>query len=285
MAKFRTRLRLNHLQWRNTSQDWWSDIYHGLLTMSWFQFVIATAAVFLIMNAAFALAYSVDPRAIVHARPGSFTDAFFFSVQTMATIGYGIMYPGTIYGNLLMTLETLVGLFGMAMATGLAFARFSRPRSRILFSRYAVITQYHGVKTLMFRAANQRGNQILEARVQVALMREERSPEGHTMRRFHDLQLTRQHTPSFTLSWTVMHPIDETSPLFGADMQTLLDTDAQLVVILAGLDETQARTIHARKTYQPAEIQWGRRLRDVLWTTPAGNRAIDYSKFDELVDD
>lgn len=272
-------------RWWHTSQDLWGDLYHGLLTMSWPRFMVAVGIVFLVINALFALAYSIDPHAIVHGRPGSFFDAFFFSVQTMATIGYGIMYPGTLYANILMTLETLIGLFGLAIATGLAFSRFSRPRARILFSRYAVVCRYHGVNTLMFRAANQRGNQILEARIQVALLREERSPEGHLMRRFHDLRLTRQHTPIFSLSWTIMHPIDEASPLFGADTRSLQESDAQLVVILAGLDETQARTIHARKTYMPDDIQWGRRLRDVLSRTDSGQRVIDYSLFDEVTDE
>ena len=238
--------------------------------------------VFLLLNGAFALAYLAQPGAIVHAKPGSFADAFFFSVQTMATIGYGILYPGTLYANILMSLETLIGLFGLAFATGLAFARFSRPRARIRFSTKAVISLYHGVPTLMFRVANQRGNQILEARVQVTVMRNERSPEGHRMRRFRDLVLLRDTTPSFSYSWTVMHPLTSGSPLFGASESSLVEEDAELVVILAGLDETLSQTIHARHVYRPDAIRWHRRLRDVLTRDARGHYVIDYAHFDEV---
>lgn len=281
ISRVLSRLRL---RWRRR-RDLFGDLYYALLTMGWSTFILGVGLLFLVMNVAFALAYLIQSGAIVHARPGSFADAFFFSVQTMATIGYGIMYPGTFYANVLMTLETLVGLFGMALATGLAFARFSRPRARILFSRVAVVTRYHGAPTLMFRAANQRGNQILEARVQATLLRNERSPEGHDMRRFHDLALVRQRTPSFTYSWTIMHIITPDSPLWGVDPSGLQDSDAQIVVILAGLDETLSQTIHARHVYRPEQILWGRRLRDILSKSAIGEYQIDYSGFDDTVNE
>ncbi|MHB1565966.1 MAG: ion channel [Acidiferrobacter sp.] len=270
------------VRWRHR-RDLFSDMYYALLTIGWPTFVVSVGLLFLGMNAVFALAYTAQPGAIVHARAGSFADAFFFSVQTMATIGYGIMYPGTFYANVLMTLETLVGLFGLALATGLAFARFSRPRARILFSRFAVVTRYHGAPTLMFRVANQRGNQILEARVQAVLLRNEQSPEGHDMRRFHDLVLARQRTPTFTYSWTVMHTITPESPLWETDTARLQARDAEIVVILSGLDETLSQTIHARHVYRPEQIQWGQRLRDILSKNTVGEYWVDYSHFDDIV--
>lgn len=269
-------------RWKTTGRDILGDLYHALITMSWPLFLLGIGLLFFVVNGAFAIAYIVEPGAIVHAHPGSFSDAFFFSVQTMATIGYGTMYPGTLYANILMSLETLIGLFGVAFATGLAFARFSRPRARIRFSQKAVITRYHGVPTLMFRVANQRGNQILEARVQLTLTRNERSPEGHQMRRFRDLPLLRDTTPSFSYSWTVMHAITKASPLAGASIENLRETDAELVVILAGLDETLSQTIHARHIYTSESLHWNHRLRDVLSKNHHGRYVIDYPHFDDI---
>lgn len=275
----RLRNRFNRWQW--AARNMAGDLYHGLITMSWPRFVLGVGIIFLLVNGGFALAYLAQPGSIVHAHRKSFADAFFFSVQTLATIGYGTMYPGTLYANILMSLETLMGLFGLAIATGLAFARFSRPRARILFSKRAVITLYHGLPTLMFRVANQRGNQILEAHIQVTLLCNEQSPENHTMRRFRGLTLLRENTPSFSYSWTVMHPITTTSPLFGLSVSSLLDTDSELVVILTGLDETLSQTIHARHVYAPGAIHWNHRLRDVLSKNQQGKYVIDYEHFDD----
>lgn len=267
------------------SRDITGDLYHALITMSWPSFILGVGLLFLLVNVSFALAYAAQPGAIVNAHPGSLLDAFFFSVQTMATIGYGIMYPGTVYANVLMSLETLIGLFGLALATGLAFARFSRPRARVLFSANAVVTLYHGLPTLMFRVANQRGNQVLEARVQATLLRNEVSPEGHAMRRFHELPLLRENTPSFTYSWTVMHPLTETSPLFAATSSALRAVDTEIIVLLTGLDETVSQAIHARHVYKSDAILWNHRLRDVLSRNSRGTYIVDYARFHETEPD
>src|SRR5208337_4984173 len=155
-------------------------------------------------NAAFALVYVLGGDSIENARPGSFTDAFFFSVQTMATIGFGKMVPRTGLANVLVTLESLVGLLGLAIATGLVFAKFSRPTARVLFSRVAVISPWDGVRSLMFRMANERDNRIIEAQVHVVLMRNEATAENVLVRRVHDLALLRHNNPSFALSWTAI---------------------------------------------------------------------------------
>ncbi|WP_298134297.1 ion channel [Acidiferrobacter sp.] len=270
--------------WRDRVPGLLGDLYHALLTMGWPRFVLGVGLLFLIVNALFAFAYWVQPAAIVHARPGSFLDAFFFSVQTMATIGYGVMYPGTLYANILMTLESLVGLFGLAFATGLAYARFSRPRARIVFTRHAVISTYYGVPTLMFRAANKRGNQILEARVEATLLRNEVSPEGHAMRRFYDLPLLRKRNPTFSYTWMIMHPITKESPLHGYDPEQMRVTDTQIVVILSGLDETLSQGIHARHIYRPEDLLPQHRLEDVL-SKRDGTYVVDYSRFDNVVPD
>src|SRR5258708_6524321 len=217
-----------------------------MLTLTWPRFFLVMAGWYVGINVVFALLYMVDSDAIAEARPGSFEDAFFFSVQTVATIGYGVMHPQTLYGNLVMTLETLCGLIGAAVLTGLIFARFSRPTARILFSDVAVITQHNGTPTLMVRCANQRLNQILEAAIGVTVLRDETSAEGRTLRRFHDLKLLRQRTPVFALTWTVMHPVDADSPLYGLTEADMIQEGIELVVVLTGVDETFAMPIQAR---------------------------------------
>ncbi|HEY9646753.1 MAG TPA: ion channel [Chroococcidiopsis sp.] len=266
----------------------WSDLYHSWLTIPWIGFLGLITLLYLAANTIFALLYLAGGNGIANAEPGSFTDAFFFSVQTMASIGYGAMYPDTLYTNIIVSIEALVGLLGIAMATGLMFARFSRPTARVLFSRLAVVSADQGVPTLMFRMANQRRNQILEAQVRLTLVRNEVDDHGRYIRRFYDLRLARSQSPIFALTWLAMHNIDETSPLHGLTLDDLDATEAELVVTLTGIDETFAQTIHARHSYIASEIFWHHRFADILHHTPEGYRAVDYSRFHDilpLVDD
>jgi inward rectifier potassium channel len=258
------------------------DLYHNLLIMRWSSFMAVLAAGYLAFNLAFAALYLLEPGAIANAKPGSFADAFFFSVQTMATIGYGDMHPQTLYANLLVTVEVLLAMMALALATGLVFARFSLPTARIMFSCVAVIAPYDGKPTLMFRAANQRKNRILEAQVTAAILREEASAEGLRMRRFHDLALTRARTPMFALTWTVMHIIDETSPLWGATRESLAEEQAEIVVTIFGLDETVSQQIHARYSYPAEDIVWNRRFVDILSLEKDGTRVVDYHRFHDV---
>lgn len=263
--------------------SYWRDPYHLLLTLPWSGFLALTVLGYLIANALFALAYLAGGDGIENARPGNFFDAFFFSVQTMASIGYGAMHPRTDYANAVVTVEALTGLMGLAMGTGLMFARFSKPTARVTFSRIAVITPYEGVPTLMFRAANQRRNQILEAQMRVRLMRDEVSVEGQFMRRVYDLKLIRSQNPMFSLSWTAMHPIDEQSPLYGITPEFLDKAETSLVVTLNGLDETVSQTIHSRHIYVCKDILWNMRFVDIVSKTKDGNRFVDYSRFHDVV--
>jgi inward rectifier potassium channel len=268
---------------KGSSHSHWRDPYHWLLTISWGKFVIVIIIAYAIANTLFALAYLAGGDCIANARPGSFADAFFFSVQTMASIGYGAMYPETEYANLVVVIEALVGLMGLAMGTGLMFARFSRPTAKVLFSKLAVITNYNGKPTLMFRAANERHNQIFEAEMHVSLVRDEVSIEGSVMRRFYDLKLVRNQTPIFALTWTAMHVIDETSLLYGETEETLHYSNIEIIVILTGIDETVAQTIHTRHSYLAEEIVWNQRFVDILVTMPDGKRLIDYTRFHDVV--
>jgi inward rectifier potassium channel len=260
----------------------WRDIYHVMLTMPWPMFFLTVGGFYLAANVLFAIAYLIGGDNIANATPYSFPDAFFFSVQTMASIGYGAMYPQTFYANVVVTIEALAGLMILATATGLMFARFSKPTARILFSNVAVVTEFNGTPTLMFRTANQRRNRILEAQIELTLVQNTVTQEGYFMRQFTDLGLVRSHSPVFALSWTVMHPIDENSPLFNATRQALLERDSELVVTLTGLDETLSQTIHGRHSYTPDEIIWNHQFVDLFGRSPDGRLAIDYARFHDI---
>src|SRR5438876_4614295 len=198
-----------------------SDLYHLILTLSWPQFLALVVLVYLVINCLFAAAYVASPDSIANARAGSFTDAFFFSIETLATVGYGYMNPRSLYGHSVAAIEILVGIITFAVVTGLVFARFSRPQARVMFSRNAVIDSFNGQRTLMLRAANQRQNQILEATATLALVRDERTLEGPSFRRFYELGLVRSRSPAFALTWTIMHTIDAKSPLHGLTEEAL----------------------------------------------------------------
>ncbi len=260
----------------------WSDLSHWLLTIGWLQFLGLIGAAYFAINFLFAIFYSFDLQGIANTN-GSFSDAFFFSVQTMATIGYGAMYPESVYVHVLVTIEVLIGMLWVAMATGLMLARFMLPTARVMFSKCAVICNYNGIPTLMFRAANQRSNFIVEAMFRVSILKPEISPEGHIIRRLHDLKLMRSETPVFSMSMTVMHPIDQDSPLYGITRQELTQWQTQIVVMLTGLDETVSQNIHASHFYAIEDLYWNRQFVDVIELQPNGDRHIDYTKFHQTI--
>lgn len=258
---------------------WLADLYHLLLDTTWRWLLAMIFGAYLLINTVFAGLYLLGGDCIENARAGSFHDAFFFSVQTMATIGYGKMVPRTTYANALVAFEALVGMVGMAMATGMMFARFARPTARVLFSMPAVIVPRDGVESFMFRMANARGNQIVEANVRVVLTRRETTPEGESVRRFHDLTLARSQNAAFAMSWTVLHPVTHASPLYGATRESLLADDTLIIVSVVGLDGTSGQTVHARYSYTGDDIRWGERLVDIMSILPDGRRRVDYTRF------
>jgi inward rectifier potassium channel len=261
------------------------DLYHLLLTISWSRLIGLIVIGFIVANAAFAALYLAAGDAIEGARTGNFLDAFFFSVQTMATIGYGKMVPHTTLANVVVSTEAFCGLLGFATATGLLFAKFSRPTARVMFTRSMVVTTWEGQPALMFRMANQRVNQIVEAHCNLALLRDEITSDGHEIRRLHDLPLMRQRSPMFSLSWTAIHIIGPGSPLHGANAETLKKIDAMFIVTFTGIDEVFSQTVHARYTWEHGQVAWNARFADLFRTLPDGREAIDYSRFDELVRD
>ena len=264
-------------------RPWFDDIYHRILKMNWPCFFALGGSAYLLANLFFAGLYLLQPGSITNAHAGSFPDAFFFSVQTMATIGYGVMAPATVYANLLMTVETAVGLMFVALTTGLVFARFSRPTARIMFSDVAVIGPYNGKPALTVRLANQRQNQLLAAHVSMTVVRDETTTEGTLLRRFYDLKLVRDRSPVFALTFTAIHEIDAQSPLHGVTAEKMAAVNAELVVSASGVDETLVQPVQARTSYLPHEILWDHRFADIIGYTEDGRRAIDYRRFHDTV--
>jgi inward rectifier potassium channel len=259
-------------------RDGWRDAYHLLLTIPLPLFFAAMAGAYVAINALFAALYMADPGGVANARPGDFADHFFFSIQTLAGIGYGVLWPRSMWANSIVGIEAFVGLFNLAIATGLLFARISRPTARIMFSDIAVVAPFEGDPALMFRAANRRRNLVLEAEVSLSLVRNVTTAEGVTMRRFYDMKTLRGRSPLFALTWQVIHPIDQESPLFGETASSLIEEQAEILVVMKGLDETFVSTIHARASYMPDQIVWGRQLADIF-VERDGSRTIDFTKF------
>lgn len=263
----------------------WTDFYHAVLTVPWAVFFLGMALFFCLINVVFAALYMADPGGIAHARPGNFWDAFLFSVQTIGSINYSVMSPKSIYANILVVLEAFFGILNLALVTGVVFSRFSRPYARVLFSNVAVITSFDGVPMLMFRAANQRGNQILDANITVSFARQQTTQEGMVMRRFDELTLVRARTPLFALSWTIMHRLDETSPLYGHTPESLTAVQAELIALLSGTDETLSEVIFARHSFRPHQIRWHHRFVDILSNNERGRRVVDLNRFHDTVPD
>lgn len=236
----------------------------------------------MLLNTSFAALYMLGDAPIANLYPTGFGGAFFFSVETLATVGYGDMHPQTVYAHWIATLEIFVGMSSIALATGLIFARFSRPHAKIMFARYAVIRPLDGHMTLIVRSANGRQNVIAEAHARLRILRRETTAEGYTLRRLHDLTLVRDQHPVFKLGWSLMHVIDEESPLFGETAETLKARDTSLLLTLEGVDESTSQTMQARHMWSCDEIFWHHRFVDIM-SEQDGVSHIDYSHFDEIV--
>lgn len=258
------------------------DIYHDLLAMSWRKTLLLFVVFFIAVNSIFATLYWLNPDSIINS-DNSWLTAFFFSLQTLATIGYGHLAPATVFANFLVMIQASLGLFIIAILSGLFFAKFSRPHSKIEFSNGMVITDYDGQKTLMFRMVNIRKNQVIDATVSLNYLKEQKTSEGHVLRRFTDLKLTRSKVPMFAMTMTLMHVIDETSPLFGLDQSTCLERNTEFFVTMLGTDGTLGQTIHSTHVYFPKDLSWGKIFKDMVRLLPNGTREIDYANFNEIV--
>jgi inward rectifier potassium channel len=244
------------------------SFYHWSLSVSWPVFLAFLSASYLVINTVFALAYmACGPGALTgmtaESVGGDFFRAFFFSVETFATIGYGNIVPVGVPANLLVTLEALLNIVGVALATGIVFARFSRPTAKILYSHRALVAPYRDGSAFEFRIANARTSQIIELEAKVSLSRLEPSVDGR-VRKFHDLKLERNKVVFFPLSWTLVHAIDASSPLSGWTRADLIDAGAEFLILLTGIDEAYSQTVHSRSSYKADEIVWNARFASVF---------------------
>ena len=267
--------------------------FHALMVMPWWKFVLLVIAVYVMLNVLFAWAYWLcGEGAILGLSEDTprFLQAFFLSVQTFASIGYGYLVPYGIAANSIATLEALTGLFAVALATGVIFARFSRPSSRIAFSRHAVIAPYQDGWALMFRIVNLRKSQLINLSATVILSRLEQHSEQHSkqhsgrvVRRFYPLELERPNVTFFPLSWTVVHPLNETSPLAGQTQDDVEAADGEVLILLTGVDETSFTTIHARASYKCHEIVWQGRFVNMFNPDKANHAlSIDVRKLSDI---
>jgi inward rectifier potassium channel len=259
--------------------SFWTDVSHRCMTASWPAFIAGAALVFVLFNAIFAAFYWIGDDPISNVPHGAYIDYLYFSIETLSTAGYGDMHPQTHYGHFIATIELFTGIFSMSLMTGLIFARFSRPSSRILFANAAVVSNHEGETTLMVRFANERHNVISNATAKLWMLKNVVTAEGHPTRRFFELPLLRNESPIFALSWTIYHLIDERSPLYGLTPQDMTSSDIALVVVVSGFDVVAAQTVHARKTYEHTDILFGQRYVDVVVPSDDGRVRIDYGRF------
>jgi inward rectifier potassium channel len=268
----------------NAEKFEWRDTYHFILTLSWPGFAGFVFGIYLLINIVFAALYLLEAHAVAEMRPGSFLDAFFFSVETLATVGYGHMYPETFYGHLITMLEIIVGMFGLAVITGLIFVRFSRPTARIHFSKVAVIAPFDGVPNLMIRLANLRHQAMVEPEFRMILLRNVITAEGDEVRRFRSLKLEFDRLIAFPAVLTVRHWIDEESPLFGMTPEDFQQQDVRIIASIVGVDTVIVAPVQSFGDYNYEQIEWNRRFVEIYDQNEEGQWTVDYARIDETED-
>ncbi|MDB5432358.1 MAG: hypothetical protein JWP35_3474 [Caulobacter sp.] len=252
-----------------------NDPYHIALTVNWPGFLAIVAVLYFAVNLVFAGLYFVSPGSVAEARPGAFLDVFFFSIETLATVGYGEMHPGSDYGHWIAGLEIITGMAFTAIVTGLIFVRFSKPRAKILHADKVVVTRHNGQQTLMVRIGNGRMNALTEADIRLSVLLRETTTEGLRYRRSCDLKLAQPHYAIFPLTLMPMHAIDQDSPLYGFDMQKLKDEEIRLFVSLQAYDPALGANIADLKTYTAEQFMFGTRFVDTISTDDDGRTTAD----------
>ena len=259
----------------------WSDLYHTAMLIGWPAFLGAVAALYLAVNFIFAGLYALEAGSVANTATGDVADLFFFSVETFSTTGYGDMHPVTFYGHMVATVETFVSLIATAGVTGLIFARFSRPRARLVFAKAPIVASHDGVETLMVRVANARHSFLSEATAKLWWLGPIVNAEGKRYIGFLPLKLLRSENPALSLSWTLFHPIDAASPLYGKSPEELIEDEVNIVVSIAGIDETSSQAVHSRHAYAADEVRWGHEFIDMFRRDEKDRPHVDFSKIHE----
>jgi inward rectifier potassium channel len=256
------------------------DAYLGLLRMRWAGVIASIALAFVFFNILFACGYWAVGG--IHGASGSFRDAFFFSVQTMGTIGYGAMYPEADGANALVLGESIVSVILTALSTGIVFARFSQASGMVVFSNKVAISPFDGVPTLQIRIGNDRSTLISDATIRVVMFKTEKTREGVLFYRMYDLDLVRDRTPALQRSWTAMHKITDASPLHGFSPEECVEEEVELLVSVVGTDDTSLQPVHGRRRYETKDIVWGARLADILTELADGTIELDVRRFHDM---
>ena len=265
----------------NAAQRGWRDTYHWILCLSWPRFIAFLLAVYFAINLIFATAYALGGPCIGEMTPGSFPAALFFSIETLATVGYGHMYPATDYGHIIVTIEIIVGTFWVAVITGLIFVRFARPTARILFSDVILIAPFDGRLSLMFRVANLRHTSMAEAEFRMIYSRDEQVQEGEEIRRFYELKVYPERMISFPAAMIIRHTIDEESPLYGISSERLQKEDAFFVASTLSLELVMAASVQSAQDYAVEDVRFGERFVDVYTQLEDGRLTVDYGRLNE----
>ena len=261
------------------------DPYRLAVALTWPQFLAALLALYLAVNVVFAALFWLAPGSVANARPRSFGDAFFFSIETLATVGYGEMYPATIYGRVVAATEIPCGLAFTAILTGLTFVRFSRPRAKLVFAANPVVAMHNGKPTLMVRIGNGHAAVLTDGAAKLNIFFYDSTAEGTPFRRAQELRLERAHIPVFTIFWTLMHVLDERSPLHGYDAARAIEADARVFVTLEARDPTLATVVHDIRYYEPGDIRFGMRYADAVSTAQDGTLVADLTRIGALEPD
>lgn len=265
----------------NAAVGGWRDSYHWVLSLSWPRFALFLASSYVVINLLFGALYFARPNCIADLERGSFPHAFFFSVETLATVGYGHNYPATVYGHIIVTVEIFLGMIWIAVITGLIFVRFARPTSRILFSNLLLIAPHDGRLSLMFRVANLRHTSMAEAEFRIIYSRDERVLEGEDIRRFYYLKVYPDRMISFPAALTIRHTIDEQSPLYGITSERLEKEDAFFVASTLSLELVMAASVQSQQDYAVEDIRFGERFVDVYTELEDGRLTVDYGRLHE----
>jgi inward rectifier potassium channel len=255
------------------------DPYYFAVALTWPQFLAVLLALYLSVNVVFAALFWLVPGSVANARSGHFADNFFFSIETLATVGYGAMYPATLYGHVIAAIEIICGVAFTAVLAGLTFVRFSRPRAKLIFAANPVVAMHNGKPTLMVRIGNGRATVLMDATAKLNIFSKIIDAGGRPLRRGRELQLARAHVPIFPVFWTLMHVIDERSPLHGYDAARMVEADARVFVILEARDPTLGTAVHGVRYYEPEDIRFGMRYSDALTTESDGTLVVDMTRF------
>jgi len=257
----------------------WDNTYFNLVTMPWINFVLLVLASFIVMNSFFSLLYcAIGIEHLNGATPGSFfhnfAQAYFFSSQTLTTVGYGHISPNGLAANVLASFQSFLGLLSFALVSGLLYGRFSRQRAKIVFSENMLVAPYRDGLALMFRMGNARRSEILEAEVQIMLAINQRTDDGNLERKFFSLELEISRIAFFSLSWTIVHALREQSPIFHFSEEELKDAQAEFMVMVKGTDEANHQTVNARRSYIAEEIVWNAKFRPIISRNSKGQPQV-----------